>query len=142
MFSIFLFYSNYFYIQVFLLAWRSCLSGFLFSLLAGLAHHSTHSLRHDVDTQTTSLASYGESLGMINLCLILFCVVVCFSSTYYLVLITVFFFSVQLTRWKWLTNGMRALLWLKTKSSHYNQNFQHIKKRLRHKRKQKWKQRY
>ncbi|XP_038149328.1 oral-facial-digital syndrome 1 protein homolog isoform X2 [Cyprinodon tularosa] len=36
--------------------------GFLFSLLAGLAHHSTHSLRHDVDTQTTSLASYGESL--------------------------------------------------------------------------------
>lgn len=33
--------------------------GFLLGLLTNLSHHSTHNLRHDVDTQTTS---YGESL--------------------------------------------------------------------------------
>uniref|UniRef100_A0A3P9MYK0 OFD1 centriole and centriolar satellite protein n=1 Tax=Poecilia reticulata TaxID=8081 RepID=A0A3P9MYK0_POERE len=36
--------------------------GLLFSLLTNLTHHSTHNLRNDVDTQTTNLASYGESL--------------------------------------------------------------------------------
>ncbi|XP_072253050.1 centriole and centriolar satellite protein ofd1 [Leuresthes tenuis] len=36
--------------------------GVLFSLLTHLAHHYTHSLGHDMDTQTTSLSKYGESL--------------------------------------------------------------------------------
>ncbi|XP_042350200.1 oral-facial-digital syndrome 1 protein homolog isoform X2 [Plectropomus leopardus] len=36
--------------------------GFLISLLTQLAHHHSHGLCHDVDTQTTSIASYGESL--------------------------------------------------------------------------------
>ncbi|KAM4561746.1 centriole and centriolar satellite protein ofd1 [Fundulus diaphanus] len=36
--------------------------GFLFSLLTDLTRHSTRGLRHDVDTQTTSLPSDGESL--------------------------------------------------------------------------------
>ncbi|XP_049903990.1 centriole and centriolar satellite protein ofd1 isoform X2 [Epinephelus moara] len=36
--------------------------GFLISLLTQLTHHYTHSLCHDADTQTTSMASYGESL--------------------------------------------------------------------------------
>ncbi|XP_054471209.1 centriole and centriolar satellite protein ofd1 [Anoplopoma fimbria] len=36
--------------------------GFLISLLTQLAHHYTHSQRHDADTQTTSSASCGESL--------------------------------------------------------------------------------
>ncbi|XP_027879821.1 centriole and centriolar satellite protein ofd1 isoform X3 [Xiphophorus couchianus] len=36
--------------------------GLLFSLLTNLTHHSAHNLRNDVDTQTTNLASYGESL--------------------------------------------------------------------------------
>ncbi|XP_032385454.1 centriole and centriolar satellite protein ofd1 isoform X3 [Etheostoma spectabile] len=37
-------------------------AGFLLSLLTQLTHHNTHSLCHDADTQTTSIASYGESL--------------------------------------------------------------------------------
>ncbi|XP_033984510.1 oral-facial-digital syndrome 1 protein homolog isoform X2 [Trematomus bernacchii] len=36
--------------------------GFLISLLAQLTHHYTHSIGHDADTQTTSKASYGDSL--------------------------------------------------------------------------------
>ncbi|XP_044073720.1 oral-facial-digital syndrome 1 protein homolog [Siniperca chuatsi] len=36
--------------------------GFLISLLTQLTHHYTHGLCHDADTQTTSIASYGESL--------------------------------------------------------------------------------
>lgn len=40
------------------------LSGFLISLLTQLTHFYSHSLRHDADTQTTSGASHGESLGM------------------------------------------------------------------------------
>ncbi|XP_017278185.1 oral-facial-digital syndrome 1 protein homolog [Kryptolebias marmoratus] len=36
--------------------------GFLFSLLTQLMNSSAHSLRHDVETQTASLSSYGESL--------------------------------------------------------------------------------
>ncbi|PWA31184.1 hypothetical protein CCH79_00002706 [Gambusia affinis] len=56
--SNFVFHSNFFYTQVFSL----CLAGLLFSLLTNLTHHSTHNLRNDVDTQTTNLASYGESL--------------------------------------------------------------------------------
>ncbi|KAM4559449.1 centriole and centriolar satellite protein ofd1 isoform 2-T2 [Odontesthes bonariensis] len=36
--------------------------GVLFSLLTHLAHHYTHSMGHDVDTQTTSFSKYGESL--------------------------------------------------------------------------------
>ncbi|XP_054887571.1 centriole and centriolar satellite protein ofd1 [Poeciliopsis prolifica] len=36
--------------------------GLLFSLLKNMTHHSTHNLRNDVHTQTTSSASYGESL--------------------------------------------------------------------------------
>ncbi|XP_029314868.1 centriole and centriolar satellite protein ofd1 isoform X2 [Cottoperca gobio] len=36
--------------------------GFLISLLTQLTHHYTHSRCHDADTQTTSIASYGESL--------------------------------------------------------------------------------
>ncbi|XP_071331455.1 centriole and centriolar satellite protein ofd1 isoform X2 [Trachinotus anak] len=36
--------------------------GFLISLLTQLTHHHTHGLCHDADTQTTSIASHGESL--------------------------------------------------------------------------------
>ncbi|KAK5612998.1 hypothetical protein CRENBAI_003298 [Crenichthys baileyi] len=36
--------------------------GLLFSLLTDLTHHSTHNLRHDVDTQTTNSTNYGESI--------------------------------------------------------------------------------
>ncbi|MEQ2254410.1 hypothetical protein ILYODFUR_003422 [Ilyodon furcidens] len=36
--------------------------GLLFSLLTDLTHHSTHDLRHDVDTQTTNSTNYGESI--------------------------------------------------------------------------------
>ncbi|XP_068428160.1 centriole and centriolar satellite protein ofd1 [Clinocottus analis] len=36
--------------------------GFLINLLKHLTHHNTRSLCHDADTQTTSIASYGESL--------------------------------------------------------------------------------
>ncbi|XP_073329085.1 centriole and centriolar satellite protein ofd1 isoform X2 [Pagrus major] len=36
--------------------------GFLISLLTQLTHHHTHSLCRDADTQTTSMATYGESL--------------------------------------------------------------------------------
>ncbi|XP_059199608.1 centriole and centriolar satellite protein ofd1 [Centropristis striata] len=36
--------------------------GFLISLLTQLTHRYSHGLCHDADTQTTSLASYGESL--------------------------------------------------------------------------------
>ncbi|XP_041806538.1 oral-facial-digital syndrome 1 protein homolog isoform X2 [Chelmon rostratus] len=47
--------------------YRSLLSnkedkGFLISLLTQLTHHYTAGLCHDADTQTTSIASYGESL--------------------------------------------------------------------------------
>uniref|UniRef100_A0A7N5ZWU9 LisH domain-containing protein n=1 Tax=Anabas testudineus TaxID=64144 RepID=A0A7N5ZWU9_ANATE len=37
-------------------------SGFLISLLTQLTHHYTQGLCHDADTQTTSIASHGESL--------------------------------------------------------------------------------
>ncbi|CAK6953986.1 centriole and centriolar satellite protein ofd1 [Scomber scombrus] len=36
--------------------------GFLISLLSQLTHHYTRGLYHDSDTQTTSIATYGESL--------------------------------------------------------------------------------
>ncbi|XP_034430469.1 oral-facial-digital syndrome 1 protein homolog isoform X2 [Hippoglossus hippoglossus] len=36
--------------------------GFLINLLTQLTHHYTHGLCHDADTQTTSIASYGDSL--------------------------------------------------------------------------------
>ncbi|XP_070770796.1 centriole and centriolar satellite protein ofd1 [Enoplosus armatus] len=36
--------------------------GFLISLLTQLTHHHAHGRCHDADTQTTSVASYGESL--------------------------------------------------------------------------------
>ncbi|XP_040913221.1 oral-facial-digital syndrome 1 protein homolog isoform X2 [Toxotes jaculatrix] len=36
--------------------------GFLISLLTQLTHHYTHDQCHDADTQTTGIASYGESL--------------------------------------------------------------------------------
>uniref|UniRef100_A0A671WCM7 OFD1 centriole and centriolar satellite protein n=1 Tax=Sparus aurata TaxID=8175 RepID=A0A671WCM7_SPAAU len=37
-------------------------AGFLISLLTHLTHHHTHGLCRDADTQTTSMANYGESL--------------------------------------------------------------------------------
>ncbi|XP_036965256.1 oral-facial-digital syndrome 1 protein homolog isoform X1 [Acanthopagrus latus] len=37
-------------------------AGFLISLLTQLTHHHTHGLWRDADTQTTSMANYGESL--------------------------------------------------------------------------------
>lgn len=49
-----------------------CVAGFLISLLTHLTHHHTHGLCRDADTQTTSMANYGESLGTMKPCLELY----------------------------------------------------------------------
>lgn len=119
-----------------------CLTGFLISLLTQLTHHYAHGLCHDADTQTTSIASYGESLGMMKSCLKHLNVSWSThmpSNTQFLMFS---FFHTQLRRWKWLIRNMRTSATVGTDGFRFNQNWLHIEKKLRHRRKQKWTQRY
>lgn len=117
-----------------------CLAGFLISLLTQLTQHYTQSMCHDADTQTTSIASYGESIGKRNWYFNLY--FMCMPCNAQFLIFSFFFLYAQLRKWKWLIRNMRTWVTAGKNGFLSNQNWLLIEKILKHRCKQKWTQRY
>lgn len=115
--------------------------GFLIGLLKHLTRHHAPTVFRDADTQTSKTTSYGESLGTIKWYLY---TLTCPALQLYLLMFSFIMTSLypQWRRWKALIKNMKTSVLLGTNGLPWNQNWLRIEKKLRHRHKQKWTQRY